>query len=42
MFVCKKYYFSVFNYSGIQGLDVNCNKNCGCLILVFELICDLN
>lgn len=30
------------NYSGIQGLDANCNKNCGCTTSAFEPICDSN
>ncbi|XP_052697071.1 solute carrier organic anion transporter family member 4A1-like isoform X2 [Crassostrea angulata] len=28
--------------SGIQGLDANCNKNCGCTTSAFEPICDSN
>lgn len=42
MSVCKKYHFSVSNYSGIQGLDADCNKNCGCTTSAFEPICDSN
>lgn len=34
--------FCVSNYSAIQGLDANCNKNCGCTTSAFEPICDSN